>query len=768
MNRTRNLIVAIAIVLQATHFILAWVCREAAVPSNVLQILIALLAAAACCWKGLLKQNSNQPWVLLSSAFFIWTIAQVLFLASLLGLSGRWSSLADILWLAFPFPMILVASRFPRLKRRDMMNWLDLPQAVLFFSTLIALVYISPRAISLSLAYEVQSIALAFSFLLRFSLTSRGEDHVFYRKTSIFTVLYAVFSILGYVLEDRGVGSGGLIDNCWTIPFTIFTIVVMLPGRSLTESRKVHRLSDPIHLQGISALGLAAMSMGAAGILAWHRHLYGGFTVAFSFLLFATRIVLREWQSHRFHSQLEEAALHDPLTGLGNRALLHTVLNEAIEETRESDHLQTAVLFLDIDHFKSINDDLGHSFGDELLKELGCLLRSSVRTQDTIARQGGDEFIILLRRVSQGEAVRMAEAVLSTLRNPITLETHVTHVSGSIGLVFGGYGSTADALLRDADCAMYSAKQAGRDCLRIFTLEMLEATRQRTVLLGELRHALSNGGIGVQYQPLYTLSDGMVTGFEALARWRHPTRGLISPIDFIPLAEESGLIGDLGQQVLRQACLQCHRWNCEFNARLSVSVNVSALQFADSTLLARLMRTLQESGLPASLLKLEITESVLLSGYTGVEEVLSKIRSLGVSICLDDFGTGYSSLTYLLKFPFDVLKIDKSFVQGLDHEFARAELVSSILHLSRKLNMQVIAEGVETKEELSRLRELRCDMVQGFLLSKPQDADTISRHLQTNLLPFQDYRGLKYVQRAEDASGKVNWGVNASVSAQAS
>ena len=747
MNRTRTIIVSIAITLQAIHFVMFWIFRETAVLSNVLQILIALLAAGSCWYKGWPSRGSKQPWIFLSWAFFIWMIAQIFFLSTLLGAGSKWESSADILWLLFPFPMILVASRFPHLERHEVISWLDLVQAGLFFSTLFALVYISPKVITLSVAYEVQSIALALSFSLRFSLTSRGKDRRFYKNVSIFTILYAVFSICGYILEDHGVASGGLIDNCWTIPFTAFTVMVMLPANFLKESRKVHRLSDPIHLQGISALGLAAMSLGASGIFAWHRHFYGGLTVALSFLLFATRIVLREWQSHRFHAQLETAALHDPLTGLGNRTLLRKVLNAAIEEAHEDDRFETAVLFIDIDRFKSINDDLGHSFGDELLKQVGRLLRSSVRAQDTVARQGGDEFIILLRRLSHDEAISIAHKVLATLRIPITIEARVTHVSGSIGVVFGGHESTADMLLRDADCAMYSAKQAGRDCLRVFTPDMLEAARQRAILLGDLRDALTNGGIEVHYQPLCTVNDGVVVGFEALARWRHPKNGMVSPADFIPLAEESGLINDLGQQVLRQACFQCRKWNSEFNANLSVSVNVSALQFADSSLLPRVIRTLDESGLPPSLLKLEITESVLLSGYAGVENVLAEIRSLGVSICLDDFGTGYSSLTYLLKFPFDVLKIDKSFVQGLDHEFARAELVSSILHLSRKLNMQVIAEGVETTEELLRLKELECDMVQGFLFSKPLDAESVNQRLRTDWLPVKISKMLMLTER---------------------
>jgi EAL domain-containing protein (putative c-di-GMP-specific phosphodiesterase class I) len=236
-------------------------------------------------------------------------------------------------------------------------------------------------------------------------------------------------------------------------------------------------------------------------------------------------------------------------------------------------------------------------------------------------------------------------------------------------------------------------------------------------------------GFDVHYQPIYGLWNHSVIGFEALARWQHPVRGIISPAEFIPLAEETGLINELGRQILREATTQCHAWNLQFGTALSVSVNVSAHQFANPDLLKTIMRTLSETGLSPALLKLEITESVLLSGYEGVAEVLASARALGIGICLDDFGTGYSSLSYLLNFPFDIVKIDKSFVTNLDSKYARAEMVRSITDLGRRLDMQIVAEGVETIQELARLQEFNCDMVQGFLLSKPLEPQTVHRFL---------------------------------------
>gem|GEM_PF-3067498 len=751
------------------HLLAFFFLKDAKLISNVIQVFISLVAAAVCWHEAHTETHQGQyPWTPLSIAFLMWTIAQVAFLASLIVPSAPLEPVYDVLWLLFPFPLLLVSSRIPQLLNRDLIGWVDLAQACVFFSTLFALVFSRPEIMSISVAYEVQSLALALAFLLRFSMTQPGPDRNFYGSVTLFTFLYAIFSTVGYVAEIHGLASGTFIDLCWPLPFTVFSITVLMRSIGKVNLKISAWRPDPGHLHGVSALGLTAMSLGASGMLAFHRHVYGGVILAVSFALFAIRTSLREGQSHRFQSELAYAVLHDPLTQLGNRALLQVTLRKILEDALPTDSLTTAVLFIDVDRFKAINDDFGHSFGDALLKEVARLLRSSVRPQDTAARHGGDEFVVILNQVDLHGAQVIAQRILRTLRTPIAIEGRVAHVSASIGLAMSSFGGSTDLLLQDADCAMYRAKQAGRDRVEVFTSDMLAGIKHRTTLVHDLRLALEMEGLAVFYQPIYeiefnegnalneharigagaeqngetgsergrgndmVLGAGPIRGFEALVRWPHAERGMISPAEFIPLAEETGLTSELGRQVLREACAQCYSWNQRFAHALSISVNVSAHQFADAGLYATVTDCLAQTGLHPSLLKLEITESVLLSGDSGVREVVSKLRKLGIAICLDDFGTGYSSLSYLLNFPIDVVKIDRSFVTHLDRDYARAETVRSIIDLSRKLNMEVVAEGIETIEEFDRLRAFQCDMVQGFLFSRPMDAEGITQLLMAN------------------------------------
>ncbi len=728
MDRARKQLVAGALTLQLLHLLVFVFLKDTMVASNVIQVFIGLLTATVCWHQGRSDPAaSQQPWHQLSSAFLMWTAAQVAFLVSIFVPSSLWNPAYNILWLLFPFPLIVVASRRTQSSERDPACWLDLALTCIFFCTLFALVFSQPPIMSLEVAYEVQSVALALAVALRFSVTKIGPERLFYRNVTVFAVLYAVFSTIGSIGELHGFPSGSIVDLCWVIPFTVFSVLALVPNAGKNKSRTAAWLPDPTHLHGVSALGLAAMSLGASGILAMHQHLYGGAVFLLVFVLFAIRTNLRERQSHRFNSQLEHAVMHDPLTQLGNRALLQLVLKKSLEENRGNSRPQTAVLFLDIDHFKTINDDFGHAFGDALLKRIAMLLRSALRSEDTIARQGGDEFVIVLNQIDLQGAQTLGNKILAMLRASMRIDGRVIEVTASAGLALGGLGDDADTLLQNADCAMYQAKQSGRDQLQVFTSGMLATIKLKNSLVSALRRALVTRSLEVYYQPIYGLADSEIRGFEALVRWHHPDRGMISPAEFIPVAEETGLIHELGKQVLRDACAQCQAWNQEFGKRLSINVNISAHQFADPELLTIVVKTLDETGLHPSLLKLEITESVLLSGYERVGEVLSGLRELGIVICLDDFGTGYSSLSYLLNFPINIVKIDKSFVSHLDREYARAEVVRSIIQLTRKLHMEVVAEGVETVEELARLEEFDCDMVQGYLLSKPMDQDVIGQ-----------------------------------------
>jgi diguanylate cyclase (GGDEF)-like protein len=725
--KRRQLIIG-AIALQSLQLLVFVFLKDAKIASNSIQVLIGLTTLMVCLHRWRSDPSPFAPlWLQLSGAVLLWTAAQIAFLVSLFNPFSLWESAYNTLWLLFPFPLILVASRFPDSAKQDATSWLDLAQECLFFATLFALIFSHPAILSIDQAYEVQSVALGLAFALRFSMIKGNREKAFFSDITLFALLYAFFSTFGTIAEKHGFPSGSIVDVCWVIPFTTFSCMAMRKCRPTVELRHETWIANPVHLHGVSALGLAAMSVGASSLLLIHGHVYGAGILLLALVLLAMRINLREWQSHRFRLQLEHAVMQDSLTRLGNRAMLQSALSRSLDENPEKEHLQTAVLFIDVDRFKAINEEFGHSVGDKLLIEVARVLRSTVRSQDTVARHGGDKFVILLYRTHLEGAHALAEKLLKNLRTTILLDQRTVPITASIGMAMGRFGDDADALLQKADCAMYAAKQAGKDQLQVFTADMMTTIRLKSALVSDLQAALRQETFEVHYQPIYSVGKMQLKGFEALARWSHPVRGKISPVEFIPIAEETGLIKELGRQVLRAACSQCHAWNQRFNTSVSISVNVSAHQFADPDLLITISNILTESMLNPSLLKLEITESVLLSGYDHVGETLTALRALGIVICLDDFGTGYSSLSYLLNFPIDVVKIDKSFVAQLDREYARAEVVRSVIQLTKKLGMEVIAEGVETVEELRFLGECDCEMVQGYLLSMPLATDSVER-----------------------------------------
>ncbi|HYK20957.1 MAG TPA: bifunctional diguanylate cyclase/phosphodiesterase [Pyrinomonadaceae bacterium] len=432
----------------------------------------------------------------------------------------------------------------------------------------------------------------------------------------------------------------------------------------------------------------------------------------------------RELEESREH--FRHAAFHDALTGLPNRALFTDHLRVALRRTQQNEKYQFCVLFLDLDRFKNINDSLGHPYGDELLILVARRLESCIRHTDVVARFGGDEFAILLDALQDpSEALVIAEKVQQVISTPFKLASHEAITTASIGVALSDARyAEAEDLIRDADTAMYRAKDQGKAGYEIFDTAM--HTRAVTLLRMEtdLRRALEKQELCVYYQPIISIASEELYGFEALVRWHHPERGLIYPDDFVSLAEETGLILALGLQVLREACSQLRVWQqrSPANRDLVMSVNISGKQLAQPDLSERVEEVLRETELNPRYLKLEITESVVMENPEVATVTLGKLRALGVRLSIDDFGTGYSSLSYLNRFPVDALKIDRSFVTSMNNADENLQIVKTIITLANNLGMHVIAEGVETEEQLNQLRLLKCQYAQGYYFSQPLDA----------------------------------------------
>lgn len=434
-----------------------------------------------------------------------------------------------------------------------------------------------------------------------------------------------------------------------------------------------------------------------------------------------------------YEQELERHANRDLLTGLANRNLLKDRITQAIAFATRMRSMM-AVLLIDLDHFKRINDSLGHEFGDTILRETATRMAACVGEQPTLARIGGDEFVIVLPDVGRPQDVAlMASNVLQSLSEPMTVGGRVLSLTASIGVsLYPQDGTDHDLLLRNADAAMYRAKEGGRNTWRFYTADMNAHALAQLELAERLRHALERAELLLHYQPLLSLADGTITDVEALLRWRGADGKLIAPAEFIPLAEDTGLIIPIGEWVLRQACAQLVQWQRDGGHHLRVAVNLSARQFRDPNLVQCVRSALEQSGLSPSLLKLEVTESSVMDNAVRAADILSELRALGVSISVDDFGTGYSSLAYLRRFPIDQLKIDRSFVQEVTEHAESAAIVHGIISLARSLRLQTVAEGVETVEQREFLREAGCDKMQGFLFSRPLPPDDLHALLLTH------------------------------------
>jgi diguanylate cyclase (GGDEF)-like protein/PAS domain S-box-containing protein len=429
---------------------------------------------------------------------------------------------------------------------------------------------------------------------------------------------------------------------------------------------------------------------------------------------------------------IRERALHDPLTGLPNRELFVDRLEHALARLGRQD-ARAAILFLDLDHFKLVNDSLGHQIGDELLAAAAPRIKQALRSSDTVARFGGDEFGILLEDIaSERDAIETAERIAAIFARPFVLSGSEHFVTTSIGIAMAAGGERADELIRDADAAMYRAKDSGRARYEVFDEGMRGRAIERLRVENDLRRALERNELRLEYQPVVSLHNFSIVGVEALLRWRHPERGEISPEEFVPIAEENGLIEPIGRWVLEQACRQAAEW---YEARpdcapINISVNLSAVQVTRRSLPDVVRSVLRATGLDPACLSLEITETVMVRDADGLGEVLHALKALGVRLVLDDFGTGYSSLSYLTRLPLDVLKVDRSFVDGLGREARDTAITETIIAMSRALSLDVVAEGVETSEHVRELSRLGCNLAQGFHFSRAVPAGEITAALR--------------------------------------
>jgi len=516
--------------------------------------------------------------------------------------------------------------------------------------------------------------------------------------------------------------------------FDVILLDLMLPDSLGIET--LHRMHSHapdipiIVLTGIAddALALAAMRQGAQDYL-----LKGQLDINL-----LSRSIRYTIERKRAEVEIKKLAYYDALTGLPNRVLFTDRLKQAIVMA-ERDMKGLALLFLDLDRFKYVNDTLGHAYGDRLLKISADRIQGCLRVTDTVARLGGDEFVIILPLLAGSEdASKVADKILETLRKPVQLENHTIYTSASIGIaLYPQNGATVDTLLKNADISMYQAKEKGRNNYQFFTEDMNEQALARQMIESSMRHAMTQSEFFLVYQPLFDFASRRVIGLEALIRWRHPQHGDMMPSQFIGVAEETGMIIPIGEWVLRTACRQAGQWHQCSPEGLRISVNISASQFMHDSFLGTVKSVLEESDLPAGCLELELSESSIMERAERNFHVLTRLKEMGVSVAIDDFGTGYSFLSCLKDFPIDRVKIDGSFMQDITPDGDNAAIVEAIILMAHTLKLNVAAEGIEHEKQFSFLHRHKCDELQGFLMCRPLLPEDILPLLQGYSLPTQ-------------------------------
>ena len=541
---------------------------------------------------------------------------------------------------------------------------------------------------------------------------------------SIRLVLRHVMEQCRYHVIEVGTGKEAVESTINQVPDLILMDAVMPEMDGFSATEEIKKLSGCKSTPVLMATSLdddlsiaRAFEVGASDFV----------TKPFNWSVLKHRISRMLYAAEAEH-KIRHLSYHDTLTGLPNRMLFIDRIDQAISRAQR-EQAQFALLFLDIDHFKVINDSMGHEAGDELLNIVSTRLKDILRKTDTVARLGGDEFTIIVEDLEEPEwVVSVANNILKELNVPAEINGKEVHIGGSIGIaMYPQDGDNFGALLKNADTAMYRAKDMGRQTFQFYASEMSHKAMQRLDLENQLRRALKEDEFIVYYQPKIDLSNNECTGVEALVRWQHPERGIVPPDDFIPLAEETGLIIQLDEWVMRTACEQFKKWKNSGSTLVNLSVNVSARHFQEGGLVSRCKKILNGTLIEAGNLEIELTESALVDNYCNAKNILNEIHEMGIGIALDDFGTGYASMSYLKEFPFDTVKIDKTFVQGVPDNSENTAIVKAIIQLTRALNLKLVAEGVETEQQKTYLAEHECAYGQGYLWSKPVSAHDLEK-----------------------------------------
>lgn len=700
-------------------------------PAGIAAIWTSWLAAERCrAWPRL-----RRAWRLFACASFAYLLGDIAQTVYELAGVRPYPSVADLFYLSF-YPLMLAGIlAFPVRRRTSAERTrtaLDLAVVALGGSAAVIYVVLGPTAVShaasviqaaCSIAYPVGDMVLLVgigSLLLQGSApSSRRALQVLGIGLGFYVLADLVY---GYVQLHASYQGGDPVDSLWMIAIAVMTVAAafqrQVDGPEQIEARN----------ERISWLPYTAVAFGFGVLLFSDRHdsLFPGLVMAIIAMTLVGLVSIRQFLGQRdligAQGQLRHQALHDPLTGLPNRMLVLDRAEQLLTRAQRSGQ-SVGLLFLDLDGFKHINDTCGHAAGDQLLKVVAERLSHAVRSGDTVARLGGDEFVILLDpEPTTVPPELVADRLLRELRRPVDLDCSLRAITitASIGVAVGPRES-AQVLLRDADIALFRAKETGRDRFVVFESDMYAEVEDRLWLEMDLLEAIEGDQLFLEYQPTVNLRTNEITGVEALVRWNHPTRGVVGPNLFIPIAEETGLIVPLGRWVLCEACRQAVEWR-DNGFPLRMAANVSGRQLDEPTLVDDVRDALMASGLPSEALTLEITETALTRDAETAAERLQELKTLGIRIAVDDFGTGYSSLGYLKQFPVDMLKIDRLFVSGLDVSAQSAALVRTVVQLAKWLGIETLGEGIETEAQLDRLKTEQCDLGQGYLLSRPLPA----------------------------------------------